>query len=190
MPDDGAAHEYGLERGKVFPASHARSLLHPARRLVQSPRRTVDAIDIGDDARVLELGCGPGFFSPYLDAVAAQLVLVDVQIEMLRLAHQQLVDRSGLGYIQADGAALPLTTGSFDVVLIATVLGEIADPKSCVAEVRRVLRSGGILAVAETRRDSDFITPARLTQLVQPFGFRLVARRGHRWQYLARFLRS
>jgi len=37
---------FGLQRGKVFPASHARSLLNPLRRFVQSPERTVAAIGI------------------------------------------------------------------------------------------------------------------------------------------------
>jgi ubiquinone/menaquinone biosynthesis C-methylase UbiE len=114
---DGAARAYGLERGKVFPADHARSLLNPARRLVQSPRHTVAAIRIGDDARVLELGCGPGFFSPHLATVAARLVLVDVQIEMLRLAHERLVGDRGVGLTQAGGSALPLATASFVTVL-------------------------------------------------------------------------
>jgi ubiquinone/menaquinone biosynthesis C-methylase UbiE len=187
---DGVAREFGLDRGKVFPAAHARSLLNPARRLVQSPRRTIAAMEIRSGARVLELGCGPGFFSPHLAAVAQQLVLVDVQFEMLRLADERLASRQGLGYAQADGCALPLATGSFDAVLIATVLGEIPDPGACIDEVRRILQPGGTLAVAETRRDSDFISLASLQRLVEPRGFTLVTRHGPRWQYVARFHRT
>jgi ubiquinone/menaquinone biosynthesis C-methylase UbiE len=190
VPDHGGGPQFGLARGKVFPAEHARSLLNPARRLVQSPRRTVVAMDLVPDARVLELGCGPGFFSPHLTDVTGHLVLVDVQHEMLRLARERLVGRRYLGVAQADGAALGLASGTFDAALIATVLGEIPDPAGCVAEVRRVLRPGGTLTVAETRRDSDFIPMAALTQLVEPCGFALVARRGTRWQYAARFQRG
>jgi len=190
VPGDGEAARLGLGRGNVFPADHARSLLNPARRLVQSPTRTVAAMDLAEDARVLELGCGPGFFSPHLAAVAGQLVLVDLQSEMLVLARERLDRGQGTGFAQADGAALPVADGSFDAVLLATVLGEIPDPAACVAEVRRVLRPGGTLSIAETRRDSDYIPPADLQRLIEPRGFALVARRGPRWQYVARFRRD
>jgi ubiquinone/menaquinone biosynthesis C-methylase UbiE len=183
--------EFGLDRGKVFPAAHARSLLNPARRVVQSPRRTVAAIRVTTDARVLELGCGPGFFSPHLAKAVAtgQLVLVDLQAEMLQIARTR-VDPQRTSCVQADGSALSFASGSFDAVFIATVLGEIPDRAACLDDVRRILRRNGTLAVAETRRDSDFIAPAALQRLVEAHGFVLVARRGIPWQYVARFRRA
>src|SRR5689334_8756161 len=48
---------FGLGRGKVFPAADARSLINPLRRLVQSPRRTVDALGLEPDSAVIEIGC-------------------------------------------------------------------------------------------------------------------------------------
>jgi ubiquinone/menaquinone biosynthesis C-methylase UbiE len=180
-----------LDRGKVFPAAHARSLLNPARRLVQSPHRTVAAMRIPVGARVLELGCGPGFFSPHIVKAAAtgHVVLVDLQAEMLGLARQRLDRQRPAGFVQADGSALPLASRSFDAVFIATVLGEIPDSGTCLEDVHRVLRPDGTLSVAETRRDSDFIAPAALQRLVEPRGFEFVARHGIRWQYIARFRR-
>jgi len=138
---------------------------------------------------VLELGCGPGFFSPYIAEAApnGQLVLVDIQAEMLALVRERMRARNRAGYAQADGSALPLKGASFDVVFIATVLGEIPDPAACIAEARRALRPDGTLAIAETRRDSDFIASGPLQRLVEPQGFRLIARHGIPWQYVARF---
>src|SRR4051794_290363 len=151
--------EYGLERGKVFPAANAKSLLNPMRRLVQSPRRTVASIGLASDSRVLELGCGPGFFSPYLARVVSegQLVLADLQAEMLVLARQRVTSGARPAFVQADGSVLPLASGSLDAVFIATVLGEIPDQAACIADVHRILRPNATLAIAETRRDSDFI---------------------------------
>jgi hypothetical protein len=54
-------------------------------------------------------------------------------------------------------------------------------------EVRRILHPNGMLAVAETRRDSDFIARPKLTSVVTPHGFDLVGTRGVRWQYVALF---
>src|SRR5207302_9821843 len=92
MTAGASGHEFGMERGQVFPASEARSLLNPLRRLVQSPRRTVAALQLPPAATVLELGPGPGFFTPELaDAVPrGSVVLVDLQLGMVAAARQRL----------------------------------------------------------------------------------------------------
>jgi ubiquinone/menaquinone biosynthesis C-methylase UbiE len=185
MGDDRA---YGLGGGKVFPAARAQSLLNPARRLVQSARRTVGSIGLHPDARVLELGCGPGYFSPSIaEATEGLYVLFDLQSEMLQIARTRLPAGRTAGFVQGDGALLPFAPASFDAVFVATVLGEIPDQGRCIDDVGRVLRSNGVFAVAETRRDSDFIPLDALTSAVEGRGFRRTARHGWRWQYVACF---
>lgn len=181
-----------MEAGKVFPASQARSLLNPARRLVQSPKRTVAAMDLAADATVLELGCGPGFFSPWIVRATDRgfAVLTDLQAEMLEVASGRLRDATNASYVQADAAVLPFADATFDAVFLATVLGEVPDPSACIAEIRRVLRASGTLAVGETRRDSDFIPLSRLRPLVEQQGFGFLDRHGVGWQYVARFRRE
>jgi ubiquinone/menaquinone biosynthesis C-methylase UbiE len=89
--------------------------------------------------------------------------------------------------VRGDGARVPFAGATFDAVFIATVLGEVPDRAGCLREVRRILRGGGVLAVAETRRDSDFIPFDTLRADVEPHGFRLRDKRGPGWQYVARF---
>jgi ubiquinone/menaquinone biosynthesis C-methylase UbiE len=178
-----------MGRGKVFPAARARSLVNPLRRLVQSPTRTVAAMALPADGLVLELGSGPGFFSSSIaEAVpAGHVVLVDLQTEMLDHARRRLMHRPGISLVGADAMQLPFNAGQFDVAIVATMLGEVPDRDTCLAEVRRVLRDRGVLAVAETRRDSDFISLAQLRALVEAHGFQFAGRRGVAWQYVARF---
>jgi ubiquinone/menaquinone biosynthesis C-methylase UbiE len=106
---------------------------------------------------------------------------------MLVLARGRLAGRRGVSFVQADALALPMATGCLDAVLVATMLGEVPDPGRCVGELRRVLRPGGVMAVSETRRDSDFIALAALRSLVEPRRFRYLGRRGVGLQYTARF---
>jgi ubiquinone/menaquinone biosynthesis C-methylase UbiE len=181
--------EFGLRRGKVFPADRATSLVNPLRRLVQSPGRTVAAMGLADDAAVLEVGSGPGFFSPFLARAGprGRLVLIDLQSEMLVAARARLGVAANVSFAQGDAGALPIRTGRFDAVLLATMLGEVPDRDTAVEEVRRVLRPGGIAAVAETRRDGDFIPLRSLRDLFERHLFSLVDRRGVAWQYVARF---
>ena len=181
--------DFGLERGKVFPAAQARSLLNPLRRLVQSPRRTVAAMGLPPEARVLEVGSGPGYFSPSLVGAVplGRLVLVDLQAGMLDVARERLGVASTVTFVQSDATLLPFAAGSFDAVLLATMLGEVLDPGACLDEVRRVMRPRGVLTIAETRRDSDFIPFGTLRQLLDRHSFASVDRRGIGWQYTARF---
>ena len=187
MADSRRASGFGLERGKVFPAAHARSLLNPLRKLVQSPERTVAAIRIGPADRVLELGCGPGYFSPAIArATRGGVVLLDLQAEMLEMVRERVPEPLSFR-VQADGARVPFADGSFDVVFVATVLGEIPDQGACLDEVRRIVRRDGVVAIAETRRDSDFIALPALQALTARHGFRFADKRGFGWQYVARF---
>jgi ubiquinone/menaquinone biosynthesis C-methylase UbiE len=181
--------DFGLARGKVFPADRAKSLLNPGRRLLQSPGRTVAAMGLAPDARVLEVGSGPGFFSPFIARAVpcGRLVLVDVQAGMLLAARARLGQFANVSLAQGDAGALPVGTGQFDAVLLATMLGEVPDRDRCIGEIRRVLRPGGFVTIAETRRDSDFIRFDSLRPLVERHQFSFVDRRGIPWQYVARF---
>jgi arsenite methyltransferase len=183
----GDRRDFGLGRGKVFPASRAQSLISPLRRLVQSPEKTVAAMRLAPDAWVLEVGSGPGFFSQSVAEAAphGRLVLLDLQAQMLGLARSRIGHRAY--FVRADAMRLPFPTATFDAVLIATVLGEVSDPDSSLDEVRRVMRPGGIASFSETRRDSDFVGLEELTSLVERHSLRFVDKRGPSWQYLARY---
>jgi ubiquinone/menaquinone biosynthesis C-methylase UbiE len=118
------------------------------------------------------------------------VVLLDLQLEMLQLARGRLTNVANAAYTQADAMRIPFRSESFDGVLVVLMLGEVPDQSACLAEIRRVLRRDGVLTVAETRRDSDFIPLPALRTLVEPLGFRFIDRRGMRWEYTARFARA
>ncbi|NBP50659.1 MAG: class I SAM-dependent methyltransferase [Actinobacteria bacterium] len=116
----------------------ARHLLNPLRWLVQPPSRVVGAMSLKPTDRVLEVGCGPGWFSPHLAAAVhrGSLACADAQPGMLRLAGTRLAGRPNASMHAADACALPFVDASFDAVLLAHVLGEVADPVACMREAR------------------------------------------------------
>lgn len=162
----------------AYPHELSALLLFPLRRLVLSPQALIHHLHLAETSHVLELGPGPGFFS--IDVARAiprgRLQLVDLQAEMLRKARGRL-QRAGVrhaGYVQANAVSLPFGAGSFDVAFLVAVLGEVPDPKACLAAVARVLRPGGRLAIAELPGDPDALSDVQLRALVEGTGLEFV----------------
>jgi ubiquinone/menaquinone biosynthesis C-methylase UbiE len=152
----------------------------------------VDALRLTPTSVVIEVGCGPGFFSPSLAASVPQgkLVLLDLQPEMLYFARERLAGQANVAYVAGDATALPFVAARFDTAFLATMLGEVPDKVACLEELHRILRPGGVLGISETRRDSDFIGLKDLRALVEARGFTHLSRRGSAWQYVACFARG
>jgi ubiquinone/menaquinone biosynthesis C-methylase UbiE len=155
----------------VYPHRLAFLLLLPFRRMQLSPAKLVRHLHLSPSERVLELGPGPGFFS--IDVARAipdgHLTLVDIQREMLQKARRrfQRTRVRNVGYVQADGVALPFHAGEFDVIFLVAALGEVSNPKSCLLSISRVLRPGGRLSIAEVAGDPDALREEDLKPLVQ-----------------------
>lgn len=162
--------------GTPMPYTQAPHLLNPMRALVLSPEELVRRLDLKPDFTVLELGPGPGYFSPTVARALPQgkLVLVDVQREMLDMARKRL-DRKGaknVEYQQGAATALPAENNSFDVAFLVAVLGEVPDRVACLGEIHRVLRPYGLLSVTEFKLgDPDYIPQVELERSVGAAGF-------------------
>jgi ubiquinone/menaquinone biosynthesis C-methylase UbiE len=149
-------------------------LLLPFRRIVLSPEQLLRHLELNRMSRVLEVGPGPGFFSVDVAQAIPQgrLELVDVQGEMLRKARRRLQKAgvTNVGYTQATATQLPFRLGTFDVVFLVAVLGEVPDPHACLTSIADVLRARGLLLVAELPGDPDALMQAELRQLAQGTG--------------------
>jgi ubiquinone/menaquinone biosynthesis C-methylase UbiE len=175
-------------RYEPMPHTHAHHLLNPLRGLVLSPKGLAKRLDLEPDSTVLELGPGPGYFSPAVARAVPEgkLVLVDVQQEMLDMAKERL-DGKGIAnveYRRANATSLPAESESFDVAFLVAVLGEVPDRAACLRELHRVLRPDGLLSITEFKiRDPDYIPRPELLESVQAADFRCCARHGLLFHY-------
>jgi len=89
----------------------------------------------------------------------------------------------------ADAMHLPLSDAVIDRAFAVAVLGEVPEPPRALAELRRVVRAGGTVAIAETLTDPDYVRQGELRQMGWDAGLAFVARHRGRLGYTMRFTR-
>lgn len=99
------------------------------------------------DGVVLDLGCGTGALAQALLATGGRVVGLDFSLPMLAVARQRAAGRWAV--VAGDALALPLANGSVAAVATAFTLRNVVDLPAALAELARVLRPGGRLAVLE-----------------------------------------
>lgn len=166
---------------------------NPIRRRYMQP--ILDRVGIQPGEYILELGPGPGAFT--LDAArilgeTGRLIAVDIQPAMIAQLEQH-VRKTGLTNVEthvASAYALPLDDASVDRAFLVTVLPEIPDPARALAELRRVLKLGGVLSVTEEFLDPDYLFAVETKRLVEAAGFRPDRRFGNIWVYTQNFKKA
>jgi len=106
---------------------------------------------VGSDARVLDLACGPGKLSRELARRGCRVIAGDISLAMLRFVASRLpeVPPQSLLPCRINAYDLPIADGAVDAVVAFSFLFVVGSPERVVAEVKRVLRSGGALIVNE-----------------------------------------
>lgn len=100
--------------------------------------------------RLLDAGCGPGTITLGLARRVApgQVIGIDVEESQFERSRQE-AKREGLNleFHAASVYELPFQDGSFDAVFSHALLEDLSDPAAAVAELRRVLKHGGLIGV-------------------------------------------
>jgi len=102
-------------------------------------------------SRVLDVGCGEGFFTSALALAGREALGVDVAAEPLRRARAR--DAALDVRLLPPVGPWPLADASFDVVWAGEVIEHVLDTAGWLSEVRRVLRSEGTLVLSTPAHD-------------------------------------
>jgi ubiquinone/menaquinone biosynthesis C-methylase UbiE len=110
----------------------------------------------------LEVAIGTGLNLPFYGE-QVQLTGIDFSPAMLAIARERATQLGRMVDLrEADAVALPFPDARFDTVVCTFALCAIPDDRSAVAEMRRVLRPGGLLPLADHIEGSAW--PARVIQ--------------------------
>ena len=93
---------------------------------------------------VLELATGTGMIAKHIVNAAAHIEATDASAEMIAEAKRD--NRSAKLYFSVQNMfCLPYAKESFDVVIVSNALHIVPQPEKALAEIRRVLKDGGVL---------------------------------------------
>jgi demethylmenaquinone methyltransferase/2-methoxy-6-polyprenyl-1,4-benzoquinol methylase len=124
--------------------------------LDQRWRRATVAAVVRPGDRVLDACCGTGDLAIAAQGAGGTVTGVDFSERMLERARRKSSD---VEWVQGDALALPFSDGSFDAATVGFGVRNLDDLEGGLAELRRVLRPGGRLAILEITRPSGLLAP-------------------------------
>lgn len=124
-------------RGAAYARSFAKLCAYPVAQLL-------DAAEVGPSMRMLDVGTGPGTVAAAASARGATVGAVDAEPSMVELAMQAA---PAADVRVAALPALPFGDGEFDAVVANFVLNHVGQPRVALAELRRVVRPNGWIAL-------------------------------------------
>ena len=105
---------------------------------------------------VLELATGTGLIAKHIVNAAAHIEATDASAEMIAEAKRD-TSSAKLHFSVQDMFRLPYADKSFNVVIVSNALHIVPEPEKALAEIRRVLKDGGVLiAPTFTHADNNF----------------------------------
>jgi ubiquinone/menaquinone biosynthesis C-methylase UbiE len=139
---------YGGPQGALLAACSLISLHTPLGARLFRERK----FDLRGSRRLLDVGSGAGQIAKHLIEYAdrdAEITCFDLSYEMLRRARHRLKSTRPR-FVVADLARLPFADGSFDCVTCGYVLEHLPDARVGLAELSRVMVSGGRMMLLTT----------------------------------------
>ncbi|GAB2613813.1 hypothetical protein Aab01nite_70160 [Paractinoplanes abujensis] len=124
-------------RARAYDRSFARLCAHPAETLL-------DAAGVDKGHHLLDVGTGTGTVAALAVARGASVLAADAEPSMLELAAARLPARTT---VLATLPVLPFPARSFDAAVGNFVINHVGNPMAGVAEMARVTRTGGRVAV-------------------------------------------
>ena len=125
-------------------------------------RESLEALQLGAEDRLLDVGCGTGAASRSAAPVAASVVGIDLSPEMIRQARELASGLANVHFEIADSEHLPFDDGAFTAVVCSNSFHHYPDPGRAVREMTRVLAPGGRLVLGDACSDR---TAARIADV-------------------------
>jgi 2-polyprenyl-3-methyl-5-hydroxy-6-metoxy-1,4-benzoquinol methylase len=139
-----------IEHGKYLLAHGAGEIWNwetPAGRVRWNRRIKMLTQHLRQGEKVLELGCGTGYFTRALAATGAQVTAIDISPDLLARA-EQMCSQQNVTFEVQNAYVLTYESGAFDSVVGSSVLHHL-EVTDALREIYRVLKPGGSICFTE-----------------------------------------
>jgi len=113
---------------------------------------------LAQEQDILEIGCGSAYGTQILANVAKKVIAIDIDKDLIQNLSQNASGKNGspIEYLNFDGTKFPFPNRHFSLVVFFQVIEHVPDDRIFLAEVKRILKTGGLALLT---------TPNRLTRL-------------------------
>ena len=118
-------------------------------------QRLVEMASVGGSCTALDLACGTGDIAYAVHARGGRVVGLDITPRMIELARRKALHGTRPAFLVGDMMALPFADQSFDLVTTGYGIRNVPTIAPALAEIRRVLRPGGMLLSLDFNRPSN-----------------------------------
>jgi demethylmenaquinone methyltransferase/2-methoxy-6-polyprenyl-1,4-benzoquinol methylase len=124
-------------------------------------RRVVELSEAGSRSRVLDLACGTGDIALAIAGRGASVVGLDITHRMVQIARAKASRTQATArFVTGDMMALPFRDAEFDVVTTGYGIRNVPEIAQAIAEMRRVLKPGGVLLSLDFNRPLNAVVRA------------------------------
>jgi len=148
-------------KSHLFPAWLSFILNNPIRRRLHAPHDILGRLNVKNTDVVIDFGCGPGFYTILFAKVAARVIAIDVQSEMLeKTMNYARKNQVKVECLESDGRKIPLPNNTADLIFLSEVFHELNDKSTILRELSRLLKLNGRLIIKEkTKRGLRLVGP-------------------------------
>jgi ubiquinone/menaquinone biosynthesis C-methylase UbiE len=169
-----------LKQPFICPAEFAGTLDNPLRRIIHNPGKILASF-ITKGMTVIDLGCGPGYFTIDLARLVGEggkVIAADLQQEMLdrvirKIKGTDLESRILIHKCQDDKTGL---SEKADFVLAFWMIHEVPDRQRLFGELKSILKSGGRILIIEPKIHVTGKSFRKMILLLESAGFAIIER--------------
>jgi len=152
---------------RMFHYHHAQRLDDPERRKWLPEKDVLDRLALTQAMTVADIGAGTGYFALPIVRAVSRVYAVDMQPEMLEILGAR-VEGLPIEVVHGEATKTTLRDACVDLALLANVWHELDDHAAALAEMARILRPNGRVAILDWRPDVDPVAGPPLEHRIAP----------------------
>lgn len=126
--------------------------------LKRRAKRIVQELELKPREKILEIGCGNGYYLNLLNRLELNLNLTGIDNDRHALNDaQKFISDKKVKLILGDASNLPFKNNSFDKVIISEVIEHVQKEDQVLSEIHRVLNLNGIMVLTTCNLDYPFM---------------------------------